>query len=316
MSLLALPHSGRCRLRVLTGVHIDADCWIDERPLTLGSGGSSNIFFADDGVAVEHLSFDRDSDGLLSVRALADGVTVEGKALAAGQKQALSIPAIISIGSVELAVAMDIVPEQAQSALHAPSARTTSAFLKSGRYTLPLIVGIVGAALSLSVIKNSTKKNQTQNLGYHHAAAPSEMLTAAKSYYVKKAFSEKELVESLSDRVKAMGIGGVRVSASAGVVRIDGNVSDADLVTLRNIEIWFDTEFKGRYVLISRINVRNPEAVTLPIQSVWEGENPSITIHDQTYFIGAEVLPGTRIVAISPHQITARRDKEILIFKY
>jgi len=123
------PATAASVLRVLRGLHRGAELAIGERDgLLVGSDEDCDVVLRDDGVAPHHLSIALGAPTVL--RALADGVSVFGRALPTGDSVELAAYVPVSIGSATLALGEPDSPDwervSAQPAGTTAAERTTA----------------------------------------------------------------------------------------------------------------------------------------------------------------------------------------------
>lgn len=292
----------RCHLRILNGIHADASCELRDTPLVVGSDRDVDIALLDDGLAGRHVSFRRLDSGTLQIAALAEGVTVDGVALEPAQERELSRPAHVTIG----AVAFELVYEKQQVALeqNSPSPRPSGKRLSVSR-----IVGVVGIVLAFLAMRmiiwpiHGVKSVQTQ-------------LTIDAPKPPVATISDKRLATSVVEVFHKLGVSGLTVEARAGVVGVSGNIDSAQWGALEKAEQWFDRSYGQRYVLISSVKEISKVSLKIPIQSVWDGKNPSIVVKGQRYILGSDVMSGYRLLSVSGGNIIILHDGDRIVIPY
>ena len=280
-------------LRVLTGLHAGAVCVLPDGRFSIGSEPPANILLGDEHVAARHIVLERDDDGLrLSIEA--DGVTIEGTRLSAGDVIAAALPVTISIGSVDLRC------EAGQPATEPKPWRSWPI----GRHRISAVG--VGAALGATLLVAAAIVPAATNA----LASPRARQASAQPAKPPQvaAASDATLQSETRQQLQANGLGNVSLDVSNSVVTAQGQLDPALRGRLHNVELWFDHRFGETAVFISQVSVAPPRKFTIALDAVWAGPDPNVVVHGQKYYVGASLPGGATIDQITERQVRVSQE--------
>ncbi|GBR34426.1 hypothetical protein NKW55_09680 [Gluconobacter kondonii] len=299
-------------LVVQNGLHSDAVMTFGTEPVIIGSGPDATMALLDDGIAAQHLSIRQQSGSTYILQALAPDVVVNTVALPSGESTTVTGPATLLLGTVSLHLGSDgtiaAPPETLTS--------TTEDIPDTKRKTNPTFMIVGGMAIVLMlVVMQALSRSATPA---HKTASVSPSRTPdLETASTQQTVSDAELGRLVVQQLTQNHLPELKVSASSGVIIIDGSLSAQEMKTFRDVEKWFDASFGTQAVWVSNVSVAPESApVDVPIQAVWSGKNPNIVVHSQRYRVGTEIVTGLSLSEIRKHTVIMHKGLRPVNFQY
>ena len=290
--------AGAALVRVATGLHAGAICVLPDGLFSIGSEAPADILLCDDGIAAQHLVIERHGGDIqLSVRG--PGVTIEGQALSEGEVVAAALPIDITLGPVTLRCeaasvagggpATSVAGWRARLPFAGPRVRTPFAG----------VAAVLVGALLCGLVLRSTSTEAFVPIRLPQARAPVQSAAPA--------LSDAALRLRTAARLDQLGLTGLDLGVSGGVVELTGTLDADTMPRLHDVELWFDRSFGERAVLLSHVTARADQTPVLALDSVWTGPDPNVIVRGQKYFLGASLPDGSVIDQITPTEVVLRR---------
>ncbi|MEJ5156431.1 EscD/YscD/HrpQ family type III secretion system periplasmic domain-containing protein [Gluconobacter wancherniae] len=299
-------------LVVQNGLHSDAVMTFGTEPVIIGSGPDATMALLDDGIAAQHISIRQQSGNVYLLQALAPDVVVNTVPLPSGESTTITGPATLRLGPVSLHLGFDGTIAASPETFTSASENTISTKQK----TIPtiMIIGGVTTILILVVIQ-----------ALSHSATPAPRIASASPSHapdletasLQQPASDAELGHLVVQQLTQHHLPELKVSASSGVIIVDGSLSAQEMKTFRDVEKWFDASFGTQAVWVSNVSIAPVTApVDVPIQAVWTGKNPNIVVHSQRYRVGTEIVTGLSLSEIRKHTVIMHKGLRPVNFKY
>ena len=299
-------------LVVQNGLHSDAVMTFGTEPVIIGSGPDTTMSLLDDGIAAQHLSIRQQSGDIYLLQALAPDVVVNTVALSSGESTTVTGPATLRLGPVSLHLGSDGTIAAPLETLTS----TTEDIPDVKRKTNPTFMIVGGMAIVLMLVVMQALSHSATPAHKTASVSPSRTpdLEAAST---QQPVSDAELGRLVVQQLTQNHLPELKVSASSGVIIIDGSLSAQEMKTFRDVEKWFDASFATQAVWVSNVSVA-PEAapVDVPIQAVWSGKNPNIVVHSQRYRVGTEIVTGLSLSEIRKHTVIMHKGLRPVNFQY
>lgn len=300
-------------LVVQNGLHSDAVMTLGTEPVIIGSGPQATMALLDEGIAAQHVSIKPQPERAFLLQALAPDVVVNMVPLPSGESTIVTAPATLRLGTVSLHLGSDGTLASSSETF----TRATEDIPATKRKINPtlMVVGGMATALMLVVIQalshSATPARRTDMASVSHTPDPS----AAQP--VPQLVSDAELGRLVVQELTKNNLPELRVSASSGVIIIDGSLSAQEMKTFHEVEKWFDASFGTQAVWVSNVSPSPATPlVDVPIQAVWTGKNPNIVVHSQRYRVGTEIVTGLSLFEIRKHTVIMRKGLRPINFNY
>ncbi|MEN3167130.1 FHA domain-containing protein [Gluconobacter sp. OJB] len=300
-------------LVVQNGLHSDAVMTLGTEAVIVGSGPDATMALLDDGIAAQHLSIKQQPDSIYLLHALAPDVVVNTKPLPSGESTIVTAPAMLQLGPVSLHLGADGTLEASVEAL--PGTNQNIPVSKRKINPTLAIVGGMATILILVVMQalshSATPARRTDIVSTSRAPDPE---TASS---IQPPINDVELGRLVVQQLTKNHLPELKVSASSGVIIVEGSLSVQEMKIFRDVEKWFDASFGTQAVWVSNVSVA-PEAapVDVPIQAVWSGKNPNIVVHSQRYRVGTEIVTGLSLSEIRKHTVIMHKGLRPVNFQY
>ncbi|WP_147061302.1 SctD/MshK family protein [Kozakia baliensis] len=308
-------------LRILSGIHAGAFSLVDKSPILVGSDASADISLLDDGVEPHHVRIEQVNPNRLSITALADGVELNDTILAREETREITLPAVMQLGVVSLSLEPDQIvsnldealEEQGQSGKNFP----VLDYFKALNTTV-LLVGIIGVFL-IGILVDVLWRPSAITKPEH---AQTSELSASVTKNVTKPDADVPLSDDKLGKIVVAALNqahfsSLKVMVGTGVVTVEGIIPQEQMARFRNVEQWFDATYGARYVWLPNITQKSQTVpLNLPIQAVWDGDNPNIVMHGQRYRIGSELVTGMSLLDITKHGVIVSQGSQTVTIRY
>ncbi len=298
---------------IRSGRHAGAVVTLGPGHYVLGRADDADIVLTDDGVAENHAALHL-RNGSCSLHPMGGPVLVGGRAINAGARGLVPLPAELSLGTVDLALSM--AGTRSGGAV-STSTRSRRLVLLAG--VVALVAGAVAAAAPAGRALGSLQGSGGEPTGTAALlraglsltglteAAPPRVETAS----VDAVAETGAVAKALSARLKDAGLAGlVHVQPAAGVVEARGAVRPENERDWTGTLAWFDQTYGGRVTLVSQVRVEEGAAAIpkFAVQSIWAGKDPYVIASDgEKYGVGARLSGGWVIEAIGRDGLVVSR---------
>ena len=279
-------------LSIESGLYAGVTRTLEAAHYIVGSASPADIILMEDALSEAHaaISFARDK---MQVEALADHVTVMGKALAKGAKIIVTLPCSFVLNGIQI--------KCLSGAKSGENIKAGSGLLKNfqlgAKQRTWVGVGALGVACLLfmgaPIIKalvggapsNISKQPKIATIPSKSSPFGSKNLIPATPQEVKDATDKlrRDMSRFLA----------VQVSSDQNTVIVSGNISAIDKPRFNAIAQKFDEDYAGRIELVNQLSSTAVKDRDLPkIEAYWAGQNPYVIVEGRRYFVGSKIEPG------------------------
>jgi type III secretion protein D len=259
----------------------------------IGSRPPADIVLMEDDLSETHaaLSFAKDK---MQIEALADNVSIDGRAVANGEKVIVTLPSSFSFGGIKLKCGLSSEHMNAASAGALSKLNPLKAFNFGAKQRSWLGIGALGIACLLFMGAPIIKAIMSGSPMADPNKPKISTVPAKTAQLNKKPITPQEIKDATDKLRRDMArFLSVRVNSEGGTVVVSGNITPADADRWKAIAQKFDDDYAGRIELVSQLNTSPTKDKDIPkIDAYWTGSTPYIIVEGRKYFVGSKIEPG------------------------
>jgi type III secretion protein D len=279
-------------LSIETGLYAGVTRDLHAGHYVIGSSSTADIVLMEDELSEAHaaLSFAKDK---MQIEALADNVSIDGRAVANGEKVIVTLPSSFSFGGIKLTCGLSSVSSNGAVAGSLASLNPLKALNFGAKQRTWLGVGVLGVACLLFLAAPILKAVMSGS-PMADPNKPKISTVPAKTAQLNKKATPQEIKDATDKLRRDMArFLSVRVNSEGGTVVVSGNITPADADRWKAIAQKFDDDYAGRIELVSQLNTSQTRDRDIPkIDAYWTGSTPYIIVEGRKYFVGSKIEPG------------------------
>ncbi len=276
-------------LSIETGLYAGVTRDLQAGYYVIGSRPTADIVLMEDELSEAHaaISFAKDK---MQIEALADNVSINGRAVALGEKVIVALPSSFLLAGIKLTCGLG----SHISTSAAGSLFKLKSFNLGAKQRNWLGIGVLGFAcllfMAAPILKVLVSGSQMSDPN-----RPKISTVPAKTTQINKKPATPQEIKDATDKLRRdmARFLSVRVNSEGSTVVVSGNITAADTDRWKTIAQKFDEDYAGRIELVSQLNTSPNKDRDIPkIDAYWTGSTPYIIVEGRKYFVGSKIEPG------------------------
>jgi type III secretion protein D len=278
-------------LSIETGLYAGVTRDLQAGYYVLGNSAPADIVLMEDDLSEAHaaLSFAKDK---MQIEALADRVSINGRAVALGEKVIVTLPSSFSLAGINLTCGLNA--DNGKNTKSTSNLNPLKALNLGAKQRNWVGIGILGFACLLFMAAPILKAFVSGS-PMNDPNKPKISTVPAKTAQLNKKPVTPQEIKDATDKLRRdmARFLSVRVNSEGGTVVVSGNITPADADRWKAVAQKFDEDYAGRIELVSQLNTSPTKDKDIPkIDAYWTGSTPYIIVEGRKYFVGSKIEPG------------------------
>lgn len=295
---MSLPEPSFALLHMISGYHAGTCCEFSGA-ISIGSSGQDSIILADPSVEPHHLELKLVGSDIF-LKPLQKQVCIDGEELEVGSEYAVTLPVVFHLGSVEMKCTRETDEKSENFSEEIKDIAIKNLYLTRIQNILsrPLWFGAAIGIIILIGFVFISGRSQADRL-----IAP----VVKDKPIASNVISDEKIIEITDSKLNGSGFQNITVSVSSGLVELNGTIKPEMEQKLKAILTWFDAEFGTHYVMLSHVDIKEPQIPKFVVDAIWVDKNSSVIIAGKTYALN-DTLPGNyKLESIDKNKLVVSR---------